>query len=93
MTAGIEWSKTSKYGTVEKTKNDYVSMDRIPELVVRPEHDQAAPRDAEGVEHLFGRLPPHGDVFQLFPFGYEKVSGIWIESFARRSCLKLFLKD
>ena len=34
-------------------------MNLVVELVIAAEHDEAAPGDGQGVEHLLSSLPPH----------------------------------
>ena len=58
-------------------------MNWIPELVVRPKHDEAAPRDGEREEHLFSRLSPDRDLQKLLPFRDKEIP---VESKVRVMC-------
>ena len=46
-----------------------VPVDLVVELVVASKHDEPAPGDPEGEEHLAGGVPPNIDLQHLLPFG------------------------
>ena len=67
-----DYRSNERRGKVETGDDACVDVDLVVEFVVGSEHDEAAPGDAEGEEHLFGRLAPYGEVEQLLPLGDEQ---------------------
>jgi len=51
----------------------YMSMNRIPEIVVRSEHDHSSPRNSERKEHLFSSFTPDTDLKKLFPLRNKEI--------------------
>ena len=43
------------------------------EIVVAGEGDKPAPGSREGIKDLRGGVFPNGHIFELFPFGREKI--------------------
>jgi hypothetical protein len=48
-------------------------MNRIPEIVVRSEHDHSSPRNSERKEHLFSSFTPDTDLKKLFPLRNKEI--------------------
>ena len=61
---------TCRSGTLYLNVN--IASHLVVELVVRAEHHEAAPRDAEREEHLLGGFPPDREVQQLVELWHEE---------------------